>query len=176
MGTRLRSIAPLGAEKSTIPLRRRRKRLHMTSVIGADSGMADASRVTVPRIRRIVVVLAALALVSLQLVHADHIHPAGVEGRTQSLVHSHPLAFAVTGGARAFAAHGDHRLAIFLAPVYESANRLLLDHPLHVLIVLGAADQHQPRFHAVGRVRQFEDRHPPGIIDSASPERAPPIS
>jgi hypothetical protein len=112
-------------------------------------------------------------MVSLQLVRGDHIHPAGVEGRTESVVHSHPL-FAATGRTRASASHGDHRLAIFLAPIYESTVRSSFDRTDHPLVMRDAVPDPGPGGRAHGEVAALVHRRPPGVTSGSSSGRAPP--
>jgi len=130
--------------------------------------------VSVPAIRHVVVFLAAIAVMSLQVVRAEHIHPAGIEGRAQTLVHSH-LPGPATGGPRAYAAHGDHRLAIFLATIYESVLRNSSYAAPDGAPVSLAARIREPLFQAINAVPPQVCGYPPGLIGCASSLRAPPL-
>jgi hypothetical protein len=114
------------------------------------------------------VLLVALAVLSLQLVRAEHIHPAGIEGRIHSLVHSHLPGSATAGGERAYAAHGDHRLAIFLAAVYESVLRHTSPCAPDSPVFLHSTFDGTPHFHRIGVVWPGANLHPPGRIACAS--------
>jgi hypothetical protein len=120
-------------------------------------------------------VLVILAVVSLQFARGDHIHPAGIEGRSQALVHNHGIGVSGMGGARAYAAHGDHGLAIFLSPAFESVLRNLPSPANHDLALPHDAAASAPSVRAVGAVPEHIFRHPPGSIASRA-ERAPPIA
>ena len=148
----------------------------MTAVIGSETGTRDAWAVNVPCTRRAVVLVAGLAILSLQLVRAEHIHPAGIEGRTQALVHSHALGDAAADGARVRAGHGDHLLAIFLVPIYESVLRSSLQGASSNQALPDGPCEPDPQFHAISVVQQPVDRHPPGVVAFASPGRAPPLA
>jgi len=137
--------------------------------------MADASRVSVSHRRRPIVLVVALAVLSLQLVRAEHIHPAGIEGRTRSLVHSHLPGSATTGRERAYAAHGDHRLAIFLAAVYELVLRHTSPCAPDRLVFLNSTYDSTPQLHRIGAIWPGANLHPPGRIACASQGRAPPL-
>ena len=125
-------------------------------------------------VRRPAALLIAVAVVSLQLVQAEHIHPAGIEGRTESVVHSHGVG-APKAGTRASASHGDHRFAIYLAPIYESVLRNAHHSALKDLVLPDKKRDGDPQFSAIGDVQQNFDRHPPGVIARASHGRAPPL-
>ena len=76
--------------------------------------------------RRLVLTLAVLAaIVSRPLLPPQHVHRAGIEGRTEPLVHAHltqsaPLP-APSGAAALSVPHGDHRLAVVLDGEYTTA-------------------------------------------------------
>ena len=136
--------------------------------------MANAWGVIVFCTRRAIALLIGAAVVSLQLVHPPHIHPAGIEGRAQSVVHSHGVG-TPKAGTRASASHGDHRLAIYLAPIYESVLRNAHHSALKDLALPDKKRDGDPQFSAIGAVQQNFDRHPPGVIARASHGRAPPL-
>jgi hypothetical protein len=126
-------------------------------------------------VRGTTAVLVILAVVSLQFARGDHIHPAGIEGRSQALVHNHVIDVSGTGGARAYAAHGDHGLAIFLSPTFESVLRNLPPPANHDLALPYDPAAGAPSFRAIGVVPEHIFRHPPGSIASLA-ERAPPVA
>jgi hypothetical protein len=129
--------------------------------------------VDVSHIRRSVVLLLAISMVSLQMLRTEHVHPAGIEGRTESLVHSHSLV-GKWGDTRARAAHGDHRLAIFLTPIYESAAAHPSQSPPSATLTPGAiADD--PLLGAAALMPAESDSSPPGIATHTHHGRSPPI-
>jgi hypothetical protein len=82
--------------------------------------------------------ISALAVVFLPLLPTEHVHLAGIEGRTRPLAHGHVLDVSGTPEASParhslVAPHGDHGLAVFLSTVYNGTARfahqpmLLLD-------------------------------------------------
>jgi hypothetical protein len=65
------------------------------------------------------------AVMSLPLLPPQHLHRAGIEGRTEPLVHvhftNHPEPSTPPSGAAARSvSHGDHRLALFLGGDYTT--------------------------------------------------------
>jgi hypothetical protein len=68
--------------------------------------------------RSAVSAIIAVALVTLPLAAARHVHRAGIEGRTVPLVHAHRTDASNTeshaGGMALHAQHGDHSRALFL--------------------------------------------------------------
>ena len=128
-----------------------------------------------PGPRHPIVLLAALAVVlSLQIVRAEHIHPAGIEGRNHSLVHSHPSLIVTAGSEWAPDTHGDHRLAIFLVTTGESVLRDGADRAPDGPAVLVAVPDITPPLHGIAAIHFRADRPPPGCVVLTSPERAPP--
>jgi hypothetical protein len=82
--------------------------------------------------------VSALAVACLPLLPTEHVHLAGIEGRTHALVHSHVLDVAEdlptgSAGHSLVTPHGDHGLAVFPSTVYNGTARfahqpiLLLD-------------------------------------------------
>ena len=71
-----------------------------------------------------------VAVVSLPLLPPQHLHRAGLEGRTEPLVHAHltdrsePPAFPA-GTTALNSSHGDHRLAVFLNGDYTTPERAI---------------------------------------------------
>ena len=119
------------------------------------------------------VFVVVLALVALQLTRAEHVHPAGIEGRTRSLVHSHRVDVAPTSQARAYAAHGDHRFAIFLSSIFESVIRNSPNPPDRPALPRATCHQ-EPRMDGVRILMSERDHDPPGIVARSSEGRAPP--
>jgi hypothetical protein len=71
----------------------------------------------------------AAAVVCAPMLPAEHVHLAGIEGRTHVLVHSHGEDGLVQGSSPTLAAsHGDHERAIFLTSTYDRTARLTADH------------------------------------------------
>jgi len=64
-------------------------------------------------------------MVSAPVLPPEHVHLAGIEGRTQVVVHSHTDGgFASTSSsATLVASHGDHGRAVFLTSVSDRAAR-----------------------------------------------------
>jgi hypothetical protein len=125
------------------------------------------------RARAPAVLIAILALVGLQLVRAAHVHPAGIEGRTTSVVHTHGVEVTSGNHTRTYASHGDHRLAIFLAPIYESVVRHSLNPPDHPAL-LPVTYRHDSTTHASRILPTRLDHAPPGVLGLAGDGRAPP--
>jgi hypothetical protein len=60
---------------------------------------------------------------------AEHVHLAGIEGRTHVLVHSHGEDAVPQGSSPTMvASHGDHGRAIFLTSTSDRTARLTTDH------------------------------------------------
>jgi hypothetical protein len=78
-------------------------------------------------VRSAFALVAALAVAGLPLLPPEHIHRAGIEGRTTTLVHAHEDVLDGVGagpaGAGLKASHGDHSLAVFLSTHYNSVSR-----------------------------------------------------
>jgi hypothetical protein len=146
----------------------------MTVVIRGTAGIVHAWMVNVRSTLRPGVFLLLAALVTLQSARAEHVHPAGIEGRTSSLVHSHLADVAPIGPARAYAAHGDHRLAIFLSSIYESVIRNPPIPPERPAVP-HAAYHHEPRTDLVRILTTDLDHDPPGIGARPCEGRAPPV-
>jgi hypothetical protein len=70
------------------------------------------------RCRSTLSVFLALAVVGVSLLPPQHLHRAGIEGRTESLVHAHPpdqsAAASHFSETALSAGHGDHSLAVLL--------------------------------------------------------------
>ena len=78
--------------------------------------------------RSALAVVAALAVAALPLLPPEHIHRAGIEGRTATLVHAHEDVLdgggaPASAGAGLRTSHGDHSRAIFLSTQYNSVSR-----------------------------------------------------
>jgi hypothetical protein len=145
----------------------------MTVVIRGRAGIVHAWVVTVRPTLRPGVFLLMAALVALQSARAEHVHPAGIEGRTSSLVHTHLVDVAPISRTRAYAAHGDHRLAIFLPSIYESVIRNPPIPPEHPALPR-ATYHHEPRTDFLRILTTDLEHDPPGIAARPCAGRAPP--
>jgi hypothetical protein len=72
-------------------------------------------------------VLLTAAIAALPLLPPEHVHPAGIEGRSAPIAHAHaPEWDAIAGGnsstATLHAPHGNHAFAIFLSTDYTTAS------------------------------------------------------
>jgi hypothetical protein len=67
-------------------------------------------------------VVVAVAVACVPLLPPEHVHLAGIEGRTTPLVHAHYLdgSHPREHGPSFTHSHGDHGLAVFLATVYDN--------------------------------------------------------
>jgi hypothetical protein len=124
---------------------------------------------------RLVLTLAVLAaVVSSPLLPPQHVHRAGIEGRTEPLVHAHltesaPLP-APSGAAALSIPHGDHRLAVVLDVVYTAAGAAGSHGSLASVDVITCPPRGTPR--VVPR-RQTDRIHgPPRLVPVT---RGPPI-
>jgi hypothetical protein len=113
----------------------------------------------------------ATTVVTLPLGRAEHIHPAGIEGRDQALIHAHPIQLDVSSGIRA-PVHGDHGRAIFLTTVFESAKNST--HPIAKIFAPAHRPVLDPGTYTVRAVTGDRWIGPPGPLDSSSVDRAPP--
>jgi hypothetical protein len=79
-------------------------------------------------VRTIVSRLLVAAVICLSLAPPQHVHRAGIEGRTETLVHAHAPQLERARDARNDAAletsHGDHRLAVALSTDATSPSRI----------------------------------------------------
>lgn len=108
----------------------------------------------------------ALAVVCVPLLPSEHVHLAGIEGRTQPLAHSHALdgvgaAQTSSQGHSLVAPHGDHGLAVFVSTVYDGTSRFASRPILVVDTVVAVA----PTFRSLGLIPsgQPQSTHgPPG--------------
>jgi hypothetical protein len=114
-----------------------------------------------------------LTLLGLPASRAEHVHPAGIEGRTTSVVHTHRVDVASGNHARAYASHGDHRLAIFLTPIYETVVRQSSNPPNHPALLL-TLYRHDSGTQVVTTLPIRPAHAPPGVLARASEGRAPP--
>jgi hypothetical protein len=113
----------------------------------------------------------ALVLVVGGLLPPEHVHAAGVEGRSRSIVHRHAVAGDVQAPSQAAVTpHGDHDRALFLEAVYDRAARVAPDLPA----VVSAAVIVAPPVHPVAPVRASDVRRTHGPPGTSRPTRAPP--
>lgn len=64
------------------------------------------------------------------LLPPEHMHLAGIEGRTHSVVHRHSLQGSGSGpSSTSIAAHGSHERALFMSTFYDSVARFLTHAP-----------------------------------------------
>jgi hypothetical protein len=113
----------------------------------------------------------SLVLVASALLPPEHIHPAGIEGRTHSIVHRHSLyAFGPGPLAPSIVAHGSHERALFLTTSYDSAPQFVAQPPALIETPVITTP-------GLGPLRSFQAddaqrAHSPP--DSPCPTRAPP--
>lgn len=122
---------------------------------------------------QVVAILVTLAVASLQVVRSEHIHPAGIEGRTVSLVHDHTITIPSGSGSRAYAGHGDHGFAIFLVPIYETRAAASVEGAAGFGLSLTLLAPPRP-LRAAGFAHERGDRPPPGLLTAPHGNRAPP--
>jgi hypothetical protein len=113
----------------------------------------------------------ALSLVCGPVVPPEHVHVAGIEGRTSSIVHSHTSdnAEAPFGRASLEPPHGDHSLAVYLTAVYDRVSRSM-PQPVVPVLVINVTPQFQPI--AMAHAHVVSSAH--GPPRSTSVTRAPP--
>jgi hypothetical protein len=119
-------------------------------------------------------VILSLVFITLPLVRPDHVHPAGVEGRARAIVHNHQIPVSTTGGSQAYAAHGNHRFAIFLTSVFESVSSKTPQAPPHVLCLPGFSSSNYPHLDVLGPGHAVRLNRPAGPPGELPPGRSPP--
>ena len=90
--------------------------------------------------RPIVSSLLVAAVVCLPLVPPQHVHRAGIEGRTEALVHAHAPRLAaddLQSGPALETSHGNHGLAVFLSSDYTSSSRVAISLDIAVTSAIG---------------------------------------
>jgi hypothetical protein len=113
----------------------------------------------------------AVALTVIPLLPAEHIHLAGIEGRTHSLVHRHSLTRLVRGDcAEIVRANGSHSRALFLRSFYDSVSRFAARVPA----VVEAVSIIVPAFASVDSVQPDDGQRAHGPPGPPPPGRAPP--
>jgi hypothetical protein len=107
----------------------------------------------------------------LPLLPQEHIHRAGIEGRTTPLVHAHTVEYFGTGSTQASLArgHGDHGLATFLTNTYDGASRVTLQPALQAAGVVTVTE-----FRVIGRADPMLTQTAHGPPRSAWLTRGPP--
>jgi hypothetical protein len=70
----------------------------------------------------------AIAIVCGPVLPPEHVHLAGIEGRTHVVAHSHVDESFAGPSSSLVASHGDHGRAVFLTSVYDRTARLLVPH------------------------------------------------
>jgi hypothetical protein len=94
--------------------------------------------------RQLVSSLLVAAVVCLPLVPPQHVHRAGIEGRTEALVHAHaprPAAHDRHGGLALETSHGNHGLAVFLSSDCTSPSRVAISPDVAVMSAIGALSE-----------------------------------
>jgi hypothetical protein len=105
------------------------------------------------------------------LLPPEHMHLAGIEGRTHSVVHRHSLQGSGSGpSATSIAAHGSHERALFLSTFYDSVARFLT----HAPAVVETAIMLLPALGPLESVQADEAHRAHGPPSSPCPSRAPP--
>lgn len=119
-------------------------------------------------------VVIALAVVCLPLLPPEHIHRAGIEGRTKPLVHAHALenSGATTAGTSLACPHGNHGLAIFITTVYDSVSRAASQ----PVLLLAASVVFAPQLRPLGVVEANLTQSTHGPPRSVWLTRGPPSS
>jgi hypothetical protein len=124
-------------------------------------------------------VVIALAVAGLPLLPAEHIHRAGIEGRTAPLVHAHFLDGPDTDVAPTQApdrhtslkvGHGNHGLAIFLSTDYNGVSQFAAQ---PVALLTGIA-MIVPAFNTIGSAHAGFVRYAHGPPRSVRLTRGPP--
>lgn len=145
----------------------------MTAVIPAGRTIVHPQGVRVPSGTRCgLLFILAISVFAAPLVRAEHVHPAGIEGRARALVHAHQTQPQAPGEHRAHAAHGNHSLAIFLTTVYESVCKNPPAPPQAILP--GAQPPADPRRDVLGSVDTHGLIQSPGPPATSASGRAPP--
>jgi hypothetical protein len=105
------------------------------------------------------------------LLPPEHMHLAGIEGRTHSLVHRHSLTgYGSDPSATSIAAHGSHERALVMSTFYDSVARVVTHAPAVVnpTIIL------QPAAGPLEAVQTDDAQRAHGPPGSPCPTRAPP--
>jgi hypothetical protein len=124
---------------------------------------------------RSLAVVVAFAVANVPLLPPEHIHLAGIEGRTATLVHAHEDVIDWVGaagprGAGLKTSHGDHGRAIFLSTTYNSNPRVAAQ-PVALLVSTALA---APAVHSIGITDRFNVQSTHGPPGATWLTRAPP--
>jgi len=114
----------------------------------------------------------SLAIVCLPLLLPEHVHRAGIEGRTVAIVHAHPVTIMGGGdcGASLGRSHGDHGLAVFLASAYDAVRGA---HPQPMVASAAPLQVPQRRQVGVAAALTLQVAHgPPGSPFTRGPPRS----
>lgn len=108
------------------------------------------------------------------LLPREHVHRAGIEGRTTLLAHAHRLErFASADSDISVAeSHGDHSLALFLTTVYDTASREVAPRPVMTMEAAPSVVLHLQTVHGVAAPSTQTTHGPPR---SAWLTRGPPF-
>jgi hypothetical protein len=102
----------------------------------------------------------------------EHMHLAGIEGRTDSIVHRHSLEGpAGSPFGTSIDGHGDHARALFLSTLYDSIARFIPHTP--AVVNLAATIALPAR--AVERIHIDDVHRAHGPPRATTPTRAPPV-
>jgi hypothetical protein len=115
--------------------------------------------------------LLAVAVTVNAFLPPEHIHLAGIEGRTHSIVHRHSLErLAPCEHGASIAAHGNHERALFLSTLYDSVSRFVTQAPA----VLETATIILPSLGSLAPIQADDAQRAHGPPGSPCPTRAPP--
>ena len=127
------------------------------------------------RLRSAATVVAVLAVAGLPLLPPEHVHLAGIEGRTAALVHAHEDVLGDGGdsapGAGLHTCHANHGLAVFLSTHYNSVSKFI-SQPVAVLV---AHTDVAPVFRFIGIRGRLNARATHGPPGSTWLTRGPPF-
>jgi hypothetical protein len=117
-------------------------------------------------------IVLALALAVFPLLPPEHLHRAGIEGRTTSIVHAHTLQILgnTPSGTSFTQPHGNHGLAVFLTTVFHSGPQ----GPSGPVLLVAASVVIAPTFRFVGLVDGALIPYPHGPPGTAWLTRGPP--
>jgi hypothetical protein len=114
----------------------------------------------------------AFALVLGGVLPPEHMHLAGIEGRTHSIVHRHSLEGpAASPFGTSIDGHGDHNRALFLNTHYDSIARFMP----HTPAVVNVAATITLPAGTVERIHIDEVQRAHGPPRATTPTRAPPV-
>jgi hypothetical protein len=113
--------------------------------------------------------LLVLGILADTLLPPEHVHLAGIEGRTHATVHRHALK-TDGGSGTSVSAHGSHDRAVFLNTVYDGGSGFVT----HTPAVVETAIAILPVPSLIERVQADDAYRAHGPPGSTCPTRAPP--